>query len=173
MRVHQTTELLLIGGRSGVGKSAAGNELHHLLVERQVMHAFIEGDNLDLAYPPPWEYGLAEANLGVMWRNYQALGHYRLIYANTLSVLFSDQLVAAIDGPVHVAGVLLTATGASVRRRLSAREVGSALELHVRRSEERAVELERHCPDWVNRIATDDRSVIDIARDIAALAGWT
>jgi hypothetical protein len=33
--------------------------------------------------------------------------------------------------------------------------------------------LERHCPDWVNRIATDDRSVTDIARDIAALTGWT
>jgi hypothetical protein len=98
VRFYQTTELLLIGGRSGVGKSAVGNELHHLLVEREVMHRFIEGDNLDLAYPPPWEYGLAEANLSVMWRNYQALGHHRLIYANTFSVLCSDQLVAAIDG---------------------------------------------------------------------------
>jgi broad-specificity NMP kinase len=145
MWVHQTTALLLIGGRPGVGKSAVGNELHHLLVEREVMHGFIEGDNLDLAYPPPWEYGLAEANLGVMWRNYQALGHHRLIYANTLSVLCSDQLVAAIDGPARVTGVLLTATDDSVRRRLSAREVGSTLELHVRRSEERAAELDR---DW-------------------------
>jgi adenylylsulfate kinase-like enzyme len=68
-----TTDLLVIGGRSGSGKSAVGNELHHILARRRVMHAVIEGDNLDLAYPPPWRHGLAEANLRAMWRNYRAL----------------------------------------------------------------------------------------------------
>jgi energy-coupling factor transporter ATP-binding protein EcfA2 len=54
-------DLLLIGGRSGSGKSSIANELHYLLSEREVMHAVIEGDNLDLAYPKPWRHGLAEA----------------------------------------------------------------------------------------------------------------
>jgi hypothetical protein len=169
----ETTELLLIGGRSGAGKSAVGYELHHHLAKREVMHGLIEGDNLDLAYPPPWEYGLAEANLRVMWRNYQALGHHRLIYTNTVSVLFGDQLAAALGGPVRVTGVLLTATDDSVCRRLSAREVGSARELHMHRSRERAEELDRLCPDWVNRIATDDRPVTEIAREVATMTGWT
>jgi hypothetical protein len=168
----ETTELLLIGGRSGAGKSAVGYELHHHLAKREVMHGLIEGDNRP---------GLPAA-LGVwprrgqpprMWRNYQALGHHRQIYTNTVSVLFGDQLAAALGGPVRVTGVLLTATDDSVCRRLSAREVGSARELHMHRSRERAEELDRLCPDWVNRIVTDDRPVTEIAREVATMTGWT
>ena len=63
------------------------------------MHAVIEGDNLDLAYPPPWQHGLAEANLRAMSRNYRALGYRRLIYTNTLSVIRSDALAEVLMGP--------------------------------------------------------------------------
>jgi ABC-type glutathione transport system ATPase component len=77
-------DLLLIGGRSGSGKSSVAYELHDLLSNREVMHAFIEGDNLGLAYPPPWRHDLAESNLRAMWHNYHALGYRKLIYTNTL-----------------------------------------------------------------------------------------
>ena len=50
----ERSEVLLIGGRSGVGKTSLAAELHHQLSVRQVKHAVIEGDTLDLAYPPPW-----------------------------------------------------------------------------------------------------------------------
>jgi hypothetical protein len=56
-----------MGGRSGSGQSSVANELHYLLAEREVSHALIEGDNLDLAYPAPWRHALAEANLRAMW----------------------------------------------------------------------------------------------------------
>ena len=46
------SELLFIGGRSGV-KTAAAIALHELLAERSVEHAVIEGDFLDLAHPVP------------------------------------------------------------------------------------------------------------------------
>ena len=41
------SEVLLIGGRAGVGKSSVGNEVHVQLSAARVWHAFIEGDNLD------------------------------------------------------------------------------------------------------------------------------
>lgn len=39
-----TSRLLLIGGRSGVGKSTIAFALHDLLVERNIRHAVIESD---------------------------------------------------------------------------------------------------------------------------------
>lgn len=54
--------MLLIGGRSGVGKSTVAFALHDLLSARGVKHVVIEGDALDLAYPAPWEQQMAERN---------------------------------------------------------------------------------------------------------------
>src|SRR5262249_2894297 len=64
------SEVLFIGGRAGVGKSSVGSEIHTQLSAARVWHAFIEGDNLDLAYPPPSEHHLAERNLAAVWSNY-------------------------------------------------------------------------------------------------------
>ena len=69
----------MVGGRSGVAKSSVGNEMHAQLPAARVQHCFIEGNNLDMAYPPPWEHGLAEQNLAAMWANYRALGYRRMI----------------------------------------------------------------------------------------------
>jgi adenylylsulfate kinase-like enzyme len=104
------TELLLIGGRSGVGKSTVAAELHRLLRERQVWHGHVEGDNLDMAYPTPWEHGLAERNLAGMWPNYRAFGHTRLLYVNTAAVVVAD-LVTALGGDVRRVGVPALAPG--------------------------------------------------------------
>jgi adenylylsulfate kinase-like enzyme len=66
LRVIPRSEALLLGGRSGVGKSSIGNEIHLQLSTAGIWHCLIEGDNLDLAYPPPWEHGLAERNLAAI-----------------------------------------------------------------------------------------------------------
>ena len=43
------SELLVIGGRSGVGKSSVASALHALLRDADVRRAVVEGDALDLA----------------------------------------------------------------------------------------------------------------------------
>lgn len=84
----QSSQVLFVGGRSGVGKTTVAAEVHAQLVELDVKHCWIEGDNLDMAHPSPWKLGhaLAEANLTAIWRNYKAIGHSRLVYTNTASV---------------------------------------------------------------------------------------
>jgi len=134
-------EVLLIGGRSGVGKSSVAVELHEQLAVQGVQHALIEGDNLDVASPAPWEHGLAAKNLAAMWRSYSELGHRRLIYANTNSVRDSGVLLDAVGGRPRAIGVLLTAADAEVRDRLARREIGSALEEHIERSRRAAARL--------------------------------
>ncbi len=48
-------ELLLLGGRAGVGKTSVAAEVSLLLREAGVTHCHIEGDVLDAAYPKPQE----------------------------------------------------------------------------------------------------------------------
>lgn len=168
------SEVLLIGGRSGVGKSSTGYELVHQLTAARIRHALIEGDTLDEAWPPPWEHHLAERNLAAMWANYTELGYARLIYTNTASVrsdVISTLVEAMGDGP-RVVGVLLTATDGTARSRLSGREIGSAFDLQVERSNRAAIKLEESAPAWVHRVPTDGRGVVEVAREILGLTGW-
>lgn len=165
-------EVLLIGGRSGVGKSTVGAEVSVQLAAARVRHALIEGDNLDWAYPPPGEHGLAERNLAAMWSNYRALGYRRLVYTNTASVRVASELTTAMGGDPRAIGVLLTARDDVAHVRLASREIGTALDWHVMRSDRAAVELEVAAPEWVVRVPTDGRSVPDIAREVVALTGW-
>ncbi|MCM6773668.1 ATPase [Nocardia sp. CDC159] len=169
-----STEVLFIGGRSGVGKSSVGCEVHTRLSVAEVRHCLIEGDFLDMACPPTSEDGLAERNLAAMWTNYRALGYRRLIYVNTASVIEDviDELTAAMGDRPAVTAVLLTCTDQTARERLSRREIGTALTQHLERSARAARRLNDFAPDWVHRVQTDDRSVTDIAAQIIALSGW-
>jgi hypothetical protein len=169
-------EALLIGGRSGVGKSTVAWEVSAQLQDCSVAHCLIEGDFLDQAYPPPagdpTRRKLTEDNLAALWRNFAALGYRRLIYTNTVSILESDMIVRAMGGHPRVTSVLLTSTDETASARLSAREIGSQLDAHVHRSSAMARRLDQAPPLSVVRVPTDGRDVISIARDVVAAARW-
>jgi hypothetical protein len=167
------SEVLFVGGRSGVGKSSVAFELHAQLAALKVKHSVIEGDSLDLAFPHPWEHHLAERNLAAIWANYRALGYRRVIYTNTVSVRFTGELAAAMGDEPIISAVLLTATDATSSARLRGRIQGSDFQEHLDRSVAAARELELLTPRWVHRCPTDNRSVQDIAGALLSLTGWT
>ena len=164
-------ELLLIGGRSGVGKTTVAHELSEWWQRRGVAHCLVDGDNLGAAYPKPADdpdgSALTEANLRAVWENYAAAGHRRLVYVNTVSVLEPSMVLRAIGGSARVSGVLLTTTDETAHARLARREVGTALDLHVRRSATMAAHLDERAGDWVLRVPTDGKLVADIATAIS------
>lgn len=166
------SEVLFIGGRAGAGKTSVASALHALLSARGVAHAVIEGDNLDLAYPPPWEHGLAEKNLQAIWANYRALGYRRLIYTNVMCVLETDKLTAAMGDDPIVTAILLDVSDEVMRERLSQRESPRSLAEHLARNMERRAYLQREAPAWVARVTTDGKSLDDLALELAHLAGW-
>ena len=177
MPQDEQPEALLIGGRSGVGKTTAGWEVSAQLQAAQIAHALVEGDNLDQIFPAPpgdpTRTQITEANLAALWRNYAALGCRRLIYTNTVSVLESDLIARAMSGTPRITAVLLTAEDTTARLRLGSREIGSQLDVHVTRSAKKASYLDSAAPAWVHRIPTDGRRAVDIARDIIAATGWS
>jgi hypothetical protein len=109
-----------------------------------------------------------------MWANYRALGYRRMIYTNTASVLPTvlGELTAAMGDDPKLTAVLLTCGDDTARQRLAGREIGTALDWHVERSDLMARRLDRQTPSHVHRVATDGRPVADIAAEIIALAGW-
>lgn len=177
MRTGGGAEVLLIGGRSGVGKSSVGWEVAARLRAADIGHALIEGDLLDAVHPAPrgdpHRSRITERNLAAIWANYRELGCGRLVCTNTASVLADEEqlFVRALDGP-RIIRVLLTATDATAERRLTARERGSELGQQLRRSAFMAHRLDEHAAPGTHRIATDDREVGDIAAEVVGVTGW-
>ncbi|MEU6860546.1 hypothetical protein AB0B28_16950 [Glycomyces sp. NPDC046736] len=152
-------------------------EVANLLRQSEIAHAFIEGDFLDHVHPAPegdpHRTQITARNLAAVWANYREVGQRRLVYCNTVAVLEADMITGAMGGPVTAVGALLTATDATATARLGARETGSELESHLERSARAAEFLDRKTPDWVHRVATDDRTVREVAEDVLARTTWT
>jgi hypothetical protein len=164
-------DLLVIGGRSGVGKSSVGFEIAAQLEAADVPHAYLEGDCMDWVYPQ--RPGLAEKNIAAIWQNYAAAGYRRLIYTNTASIGSAADITGAMGGRTRVVGALLTCTDETARGRLTGREIGSTLDWHLTRSEIVGREFAAATlPSWATRVSTDGRKVADIAAEIVALTGW-
>ncbi|GEK21828.1 ATPase [Cellulomonas xylanilytica] len=166
------SELLVIGGRSGVGKTSVGSAVHALLRDADVQHALVEGDTLDQAWPPPWEHRLSMRNLAAIWANYRELGYRRLVYTNTVAVLEADELAAAMGDEPRIMGVLLTASDDVVGARLAGRESGDQLTAHLERSARAARRLSADTPAWMPRVDTDGRDPVEVAREILTLVPW-
>jgi predicted kinase len=170
------SEVLFIGGRSGVGKSTAAEALHDLLVAADVRHAVIEGDVLDLAHPAPHvehpEAHLAERNLATIWAGYRAIGHHRLVYTNTVSVLEHERLAAAMGDDPLVRVVLLRASDGATADRLARRAGGAVPQAQLAHSTRTAGRLDSATADTVTRVDTDGQSPAQVAARLASITGW-
>ncbi|MEI7035034.1 AAA family ATPase [Streptomyces pratensis] len=171
-------EILLLAGRAGVGKTTVGWEVSARLRAEAVAHCVIEGDFMGQAHPAPEgdprRRKIAERNLTALWSNYAELGYRRLIYTQTLSVLAENEGMfrRALGARVRIVRVVLTASDATARERLTGRERGSELEHEVEGSARKARILDERMPLDTVRVATDGRAVVDIARDVASTTGW-
>jgi adenylylsulfate kinase-like enzyme len=172
------TEVLLIGGRAGVGKTTVGWEVSARLRAAGVAHAVIDGDFMGQVHPAPQgdphRAAVSERNLTAVWSNYAALGHRRLVYTNTVSVLdeATGMFRRAMGHGVRLVRVLLTATDETTVRRLTGRELGSELEHEIENSVRKARMLDERAPADTLRLVTDGRTVSDIAGEVIAATGW-
>ncbi|MDQ1042944.1 putative kinase [Streptomyces sp. V4I2] len=145
-------EVLLIGGRAGVGKTTVGWEVSARLRAAEVGHAVIDGDFMGQVHPAPpgdpHRAAIGERNLTAVWANYAELGCRRLLYTNTLSVLeeTAGMFRRAMGDDVRIVRVLLTATDETAQQRLTGRELGSELEHELRNSARKARLLDARAP---------------------------
>jgi hypothetical protein len=172
--IAHLTDLLVIAGPAGVGKTCTANEVSQQLRAAGVAHAVVDTDALDDVYPVPAEqWRITERNLAAVWRTYSDLGVDRLIltgvYMHRDSQLAWIRRATAAD---RLTLVELTASDATLMERVQGREIGSALDDQRMRTLRQAGELKAERSPDVLLIETDRRSVVSTAGRIVALLDW-
>lgn len=161
-------DVLILTGPCGVGKSTVAFECMDRLERAGVPAAFVDGE-LAYFHPKPaadrWGYAVAEQGLRALWAVYARAGHKRLLLAR---VVEDDQQYAIVERALPGARIRLLRLEArpeTIAARLEKREIGSGLEWHLERSSEIAKAT-------LGEPVDAERSVIDIAEDVLARAGW-
>ncbi|MFI6390723.1 hypothetical protein ACIBHY_48575 [Nonomuraea sp. NPDC050547] len=170
-----TVPMLIISGPVGVGKTSVAGEIFDQLLARDVSHAVVDLDNLGLCWPfgdgDPFNDRMALRNLASVWRNYAAAGVERLVVARVVESRAELEGYRAAVPDAEIVVCRLAAGAPTLRGRVARREAGAAREALSRRAVELAETLARSdAADFV--VATDDRSVADIAEDVLRGAGW-
>lgn len=170
------SQVLFISGRSGVGKSVSALILHELLIVRNIQHAVIEGDYLDLAHSAPHlaypDADLTERNLAAMWAAYRSLGYRRLIYTNPAAVLTLCSLATSMGDNPLVTAVLLRSSDEHTRPRLERRNHGAIDPAQLEHSATMASRLDEEAPASVHRIDTDQLDPTQVATQLLSLTEW-
>lgn len=168
--------VMIITGPVGVGKTTVAAEVSALLDRAAIAHAFVDVDSLRWCYLPPprdpFNVTIAMRNLTAVWANFRAAGAERLVLAD---VVESRDELARYRAAVPGAAILVVRLRASVETltgRVRRRELGAGLAWHLHRAAELAAQMERDRVEDI-AVATDGRSVLEIAREVVQRSGWT
>jgi Mrp family chromosome partitioning ATPase len=165
------TDVLVISGPAGVGKSATAFEVSHRLRGAGVDHVLIDTDELDRIYPVPDDLSaVTELNLAAMWRTFAARGSRRLILVGVYldRVLELDWVRRAIPGAKFTC-VRLLASDATLTERVHRRELGSDRDDQLKRTRRQVAKIDADRREGITRIATDGRDLGDIAAEILTI----
>ena len=177
------TEILLITGPAGIGKSTLSWALGDALAEARVRHAAVESDELDRVFPKPdagqldalspGARDISQINLAALWASYRALGHTRLIMSGVmLHVDFDKRWILAAIPDAAITVVRLRASDETLVARLDRREVGAGREAQIGRSLRQARRMASEAADSLIEVATDGRTPQDLAREVLDATGW-
>jgi len=167
--------MLVLSGSIGVGKTTLLGEVADVLAERGVAFAAIDIDATTQVFPRPPDdpqgMRIAARNLKALWANAREAGAERLVLASVIESSSDLSPLVAVVPDAAPFVVLLEASRDVRAARVRRREIGSALDWHLERSDELARTLgEAGVEDAV--VASDDRPLREIAVEALRVAGW-
>ncbi len=182
-REPDRTQVLLITGPAGSGKSTLTWEIAARLGREGIAHATIESDELDRVFPLPTEEELeafrpgttdvSSLNLAAIWATYRAPGCSRLIMSGVMLYPEDDRLwITAAIPEAAITVVRLRATAATLLARLDRREVGSGRDDQFRRSLHQAEQMAGERVDGLILVPVDDATPINLADRVLRAVGW-
>jgi ribose 1,5-bisphosphokinase PhnN len=177
------TQILLITGPAGIGKSTLCWEIGAQLAASQVSHAVIETDEIDRVFPPPAPEDLEKIapgtsdvsalNLAAIWSTYRALGHSRLIMSGVMLHVRHDlRWITAAIPDAQITIVRLHASESTLVERLDKREIGSGREAQIERSLRQAKRVAGEPTTGLLIVPTDGRSPQALAATVLREIGW-
>ena len=165
------TDVLVISGPAGVGKSTTAFEVSNQLQAAGVDHVLIDTDELDRIYPVPDDLSdVTERNLAAMWATFAARGARRLIlvgvYLDRPSEL--DWVRRAIPDAA-ITCVRLAASDATLVDRVARREIGSDRAGQLERTRRQVERLDADWREDLLLVSTDGLAVEETAQRILAI----
>ena len=169
------TDLLIVTGSMGSGKTTVMAEASDILSMKGVRHASIDLDALAMGHFPS---GVASAdviayrNLRCVWENYAALGLAKLLLAGAIESRSDlqgcrDAVSAGITKVCR-----LTAGLQTMQQRVRTRESGILQAQFVERVGVLNAILDRARLEDFSVVNDDNRSVSEVAREMLVHAGW-
>jgi predicted ABC-type ATPase len=170
------SEILLLTGPAGVGKSTLSWEISAQLRQAEIPHVVLDSDELDRAWPlsPSEREALNQANLAAFWTNASALGHHRLILTGVFLHSHDDRtwIEAAIPGAT-VTTIVLDASDQELERRIRSREIGAELDEQLTHPLKQSRRFRRRNTAPHGVLNTDALSLSQLARQAIKQIGWT
>ena len=166
-------DVLVISGPCGAGKTSVGFESLELLEEQGVAAVMVDAELVYFHPKPdddPQGTRVAESALAALVPVYEAAGLDRLLLPRVIERPRHLELVRTAVPGANVQVAWLDVPPATIEARLAEREVGSALEWHIRRAEEIRRNAAAH--HLFNFAVDGDRGVRDVAQDVLERAGW-
>ncbi len=166
---------LVVTGAVGAGKSSVAAELYEMVNDAGGRCALVDMDWLREARPrpaaDPFHMALGFRNLLSVWANYRAAGADRVIVVDVVETPEQRaEYLRAIPG-ADLQIVRLTASVATLQRRLVGRERGESLRWHQARAAELTALMEaRGIGDHV--IDTEGQTIDQVAAVILERIGW-
>ncbi|HKH98061.1 MAG TPA: hypothetical protein VJ999_03050 [Candidatus Sulfotelmatobacter sp.] len=165
--------LLVITGSMGAGKSSVLGEASDILALQNIAHAALDLDAFGLAHLPSGTSNdvVMYRNLQSICRNYASLGVRRFLVARAIEDRATLECCRRAVSATNTVVCRLSANIGTMRQRLKMRESGILQAQYVARVAKLNSVLDRaRLEDFT--VASDDRSVTQIAHEMLLKAGW-
>lgn len=165
--------MLIITGTMGSGKTSVLGEASDILAQRQIPHAAIDVDALGLAHLPSGACNDAvmHGNLQSVCKNYAAIGVRRFLLARAMEDGAQLERCRDIVPTANIVVCRLTASIATMKRRVKMRETGVSQREYIARVARLNVILDRaRLEDF--SVTNENRPLTDVALEMLIKAGW-
>ena len=167
------TEILILSGSVGAGKTAIAFAIHDILTVNEVPHACLDLDQFTYSWPSvgPYNTDTVFSALEKVWPVYQAAGIRKLVLARVVETKKGLKRYSKALENSSIVLCRVTASEETRKSRLQDREFGESLKWHLKRT----VELERLLTDAALEnfvIVNENESIECVAEKTLKLIKW-